>query len=116
MTRQLVTFMFVGVMASALLWSSGASAQPAPKGGPQAQQVPVLPSDARGATLVEGKVILVERAPDATTVLRLDNGSQLVVRGTREDLRPGDDVRAAYVETAGEKVVKSIRVIEPQAR
>jgi hypothetical protein len=116
MTQKLVTLAIVGATTSALLWSTGASAQPAPKAGLQAQPVPTIPSDAQGSTLVEGRVVVVERASNATTVLRLDNGMQLVVKSARDELRPGDEVRAAYAETAGQKVVKFIRVIETQAR
>jgi Rieske Fe-S protein len=109
MTQKLVTLATVGVMTSALLWSTGTSAQPAPKGGPQAQPVPTI--DAQGSTLVDGKVLVVERDGNAGTILRLDNGMRLVVNGAREEPRTGDEVRATYVETGGEKVVKFLRVI-----
>jgi hypothetical protein len=112
MTQKLVTLVVVSVTTSALLYSAGVSAQPAPPAGPRAQPVPTIPSDAlQGSTLVDAKVVVVERDPNGGTIMRLDNGTRLVVRGGREVVRPGDEVWAAYVETGGEKVVKYLRVI-----
>jgi hypothetical protein len=110
MTRTLATVTIIGVTTSALLWSTGASAQPGPSGGPRAQPVPTIPSDAQGSTLVEGKVVMVERDGKGGTILRLENGTLLVVNDAREP-RAGDEIRAAYVETGGEKVVKFLRII-----
>ena len=116
MTRTLATLAIIGVTTSTLLWSTGASAQPAPSGGLRAQPVPNIPSDAQGATLVEGKVVVVEGTPNPGTILRLDNGTQLVINGARVEARPGDEVRAAYVEIGGSKIVKFLRVVPIQAR
>lgn len=69
---------------------------------------------------IEGRVADIEPTGDSTRMLRLEDGTRLIVlasaNGPEVEPRPGDIVKASYLELDGEKLVTSLRAeVEFQA-
>jgi Protein of unknown function (DUF1344) len=68
---------------------------------------------ATGGKTIEGKVMLVD---PAGTSLTLDDGTKLTIPASvtfsRADLKPGAQVKAAYEERDGQKILTNLEVVK----
>jgi hypothetical protein len=102
------------LVASLLLWAAdtGAQQQPAPKPAAPAPAPGAAPAQPAGEEKsVEGKI---KKWDAATSMLTLDDGTQISVpagaKVQRAALKEGAAVKASYEEKGGMKVAKSIQV------
>ena len=103
------------VAAVPVAWSIPASAQLQQEASPSG----VIQADPSAPKLVEGKVADVQRAGPMVTMLRLDDGTELVVpagsRAPGPDVVVGTPVAARYVDRGDEKITTLLRAVEVEA-
>ena len=73
--------------------------------------VAMAQTTAPGGKTIEGKVMVVDQSGKSLT---LDDGTKLTipesVKFSRADLKPGAEVKAAYEEKDGQKILTSLEV------
>ena len=103
------------VVAVPVVWSASASAQLHQEAAP----LGMIQPEPGAPKLVEGKVMDIQRAGPMVTMLRLDNGTELVVpsasRGPGPEVAVGTPVAARYVVRGDKKITTLLQAVQVQA-